>query len=136
MYCEVDSGWPARSRCIPRHPIHFFITQSRFTMSKLTPLMFYIDAIAGAIVFSIGGAVGVGALRWYPRKMRTNKVVICWVHSTENRLLLMISYFIIYLHLSVSNANLRLAILCDNCNLAVLGHKHIWICERGTRWYV
>ncbi|XP_010916126.2 uncharacterized protein [Elaeis guineensis] len=42
--------------------------------------------IAGTTVFSIGGAVGVGALVWYLRKMRKNKVVTCGVQSNENRL--------------------------------------------------
>ncbi|XP_072965254.1 uncharacterized protein [Typha angustifolia] len=42
--------------------------------------------IAGTTVSSVAGAVGIGGLVWYLRKMRSNKVVTCGVQSNENRL--------------------------------------------------
>ncbi|THU49866.1 hypothetical protein C4D60_Mb06t14080 [Musa balbisiana] len=42
--------------------------------------------IAGTATVSVAGAVGIGALVWYLRKIRKNSVVTCGVQSNENRL--------------------------------------------------
>ncbi|KAJ4808215.1 wall-associated receptor kinase galacturonan-binding protein [Rhynchospora pubera] len=41
--------------------------------------------IAGTVVFSVAGAVGIGALVWFVRKIKSNKVVSCGVQTNENR---------------------------------------------------
>ncbi|KAJ3692338.1 hypothetical protein LUZ60_012688 [Juncus effusus] len=41
--------------------------------------------VAGTVVFSVAGAIGIGALVWFIRKLKSNKVVNCGVQSNENR---------------------------------------------------